>query len=194
MADVVDGGAAVGQDGVALAADHAGAQGGEGAGFDVGGAVEHAGVADHGVDAFGAQLFDQGGGGAEFGGYAHLRMVGGHVGQEGCQQQGGRGWTQSDGQGAGFAAGQALEFAAQFGFLVAHAAGALGDAGAVGRQAHLAGAAVQQRQAQFGFQRLDAAAERGLGQVDLVGGARKGAVFDHGEQVLEFLEVHVPTA
>lgn len=156
--------------------------------------MEHAGVANHGVDAFGAQQVDQGGRGAQFGGHAHLRVMGGHVGQEGREQQrGGRG-TQPDRKRAGFAAGQGLEFAAQFGFLVAHAAGAFGDAGAVGRQAHLAGAAVQQRQAKLGLQRLDAAAERGLRQVDLVGGARKGAVFDHGEQVLEFLEVHVPNA
>ncbi|MNL36569.1 hypothetical protein D3C87_1586550 [compost metagenome] len=78
----------------------------------------------------------------------------------------------------------------QLGFFEAHAARALGHASAVGRQADPARAAIQQRQAQLGFQRLNAAAKRGLGQVHLFRRQRKSAVFDHRQQVFEFLKVH----
>ncbi|MNT43301.1 hypothetical protein D3C72_1797640 [compost metagenome] len=152
---------------MARAAHHAGAQRRERKRVDVGRVIQHARVADHRIDAFAAQHVQQRGRGAQFDPHAHLGMVGRHMGQEGRQQQGRRRGAQADGQRARFAAVQRLQFPLQLRFFEAHAAGAFGHAGAIRRQADLARAAVQQRQAKFGLQRLDAAAERRLRQVHL---------------------------
>ncbi|KAG1239111.1 hypothetical protein G6F68_018706 [Rhizopus microsporus] len=122
----------------------------------------------HRVDALAAQHVQQGRRGAQLDAHAPLGMVGRQGGQEGREQQVGRRGAQADGQRAGLATVQRLQFTLQLGFFEAHAAGPFGHAGAVRRQADLARAAVQQRQAKLGFQRLDAAAEGWLRPVHLL--------------------------
>jgi hypothetical protein len=54
------------------------------------------------------------------------------------------------------------------------------------------GAAVslQHRGADARLQRLDAARQRGLGQVHRLGGAAEAAVFDHGDEMAQLAQFH----
>jgi hypothetical protein len=53
-----------------------------------------------------------------------------------------------------------------------------------------AAVALQHRRADARLQRLDAARQRGLGQVHRLGGAAEAAVFDHGDQMAQLAQLH----
>ncbi|MNV49319.1 hypothetical protein D3C71_1412690 [compost metagenome] len=112
-----------------------------------------------------------------------------HVLQQIHGQHGGRGGAQAKAQRAGFHVRQDLGAAPQFGQFDAYPPRTGQRQFAQGGQ-RLVLAALQQRPAQFLFQRLDAAAERGLGQVQLIGGTAEGLGFDHGQEVVQLLKIH----
>jgi hypothetical protein len=92
------------------------------------------------------------------------RMVRGHVHQQRRHQHGTRPRAEPDAQRSGHAARQLLAALAQVVGCMHELTCALDDLAPEGRDFAVAADAVEQRLAQFGFERTDAAAQGGLGQ------------------------------
>ncbi|MNT03796.1 hypothetical protein D3C72_1383470 [compost metagenome] len=84
---------------------------------------------------------------------------------------------------------QQLQVAPQFAAFAQHAPRALQHQHAGRSGAHLAVATVDQL-AEIGFERLDAARQRRLRQVQRAGGAGKAALFDQGDEVMQLSQAH----
>ncbi|MNQ94198.1 hypothetical protein D3C85_1097040 [compost metagenome] len=112
-----------------------------------------------------------------------------HVLQQVYRQHGGGGGTQAQPDRSAFHVGQDPGTAPQFGQLHPHAAGA-DQRQFAQRGQFLVLAPIQQGAAQFFLQRLNAAAQGGLGQMKFLRGAAEGLGFHQGQEMIQLLKIH----
>ncbi|MNQ87628.1 hypothetical protein D3C85_1028590 [compost metagenome] len=121
---------------------------------------------------------------------AHTWVVAQHVDQQRRREQGARCGTEPQPHRAGLPVGQQRGGALELMRLHRDALGARQHHGAERRELVALADAVDELHAELLLEHLDAAAERRLRQVHLLGRAAEGAGFGEREQVVELLEVH----
>lgn len=146
-------------------------------------------VRDEEFDFLGLQVLQQVAPVVAADGQLQTGTLGAHAGEQGGQEGGGRQRAAAESDLADVAVAQQAHVALQTARLVDQAPRLLHELHSDGGQRHVAVVAVEQGQAQFLFQGLDAAAERGLAQVYLFCRARKAQFVGQGDGVAQAFDV-----